>query len=97
MVLSSCQCCPSLDLTTSQRIWADGNWIFGKQLSDAVSCIVDTDNQTVEIRILKSALTSDERKLVDIVFFGFRFITGGDDAIASSNGGKFLTYKMMTK
>lgn len=76
---------------------SDGNWTFGKQISDAVSCIVDTENQTVEIRILKSALTSDERKLVDIVNFGFRFITEGDEAIASSNGGKFLTYKMMTK
>ena len=35
--------------------------------------------------------------LADIVNFGFRFITEGDEAIASSNGGKFLTYKMMTK
>lgn len=76
---------------------SDGNWTFGKQLPDAVGCIVDTEHKTVEIRILKSALTSDERKLVDIVNFGFRFITADGEAIASSNGGEFLTYKMMTK
>ena len=76
---------------------SDGNWTFGRQIPDAVTCIVDTERQTVEVRILKSALTSEERKLVDIVNFGFRFITEGDEAVASSNGGEFLTYKMMTK
>lgn len=76
---------------------SDGNWTFGKQLPDAVSCIVDTEQKTVEIRILKSALSNDERKLVDIVNFGFQFITEDGEAIASSNGGVFLTYKMMTK
>ena len=76
---------------------SDGNWTFGRQIPDAVTCIVDTERQTVEVRILKSALTSEERKLVDIVNFGFRFIAEDGEAIASSNGGVFLTYKMMTK
>lgn len=76
---------------------SDGNWTFGRQIPDAVSCIVDAEQKTVEIRILKSALTNDERKLVDIVNFGFRFITADGEAVASSSGGVFLTYKMMTK
>ena len=76
---------------------SDGNWTFGRQIPDAVTCIVDAEQKTVEIRILKSALTNDERKLVDIVNFGFRFITSDGEAVASSNGGVFLTYKMMTK
>ena len=75
----------------------DGNWTFGKKIDDAVSCVVDTQNKTVEIRILKSALTNPERKLVDIVNFGLRFIVSSGDAVASSSGGKFMTYKMMTK
>lgn len=76
---------------------SDGNWTFGKQIPDAVSCIVDAERKTVEIRIQKDSLSNDERKLVDIINFGFRFITEDGEAIASSNGGVFLTYKMMTK
>lgn len=76
---------------------SDGNWTFGKQFPGTVSCVVDTARRTVEIRILKSALTNDERRMTDIVNYGVRFITSDGEAIASSNGGVFVTYKMMTR
>ncbi len=76
---------------------SDGNWTFGRQYPDAVTCVADPERGTVEIRILKSALTNEERKMADIVNFGFSFIVESGDAIASSNGGTFLTYKMMTR
>lgn len=76
---------------------SDANWTFGRQVPDAVSCVVDAEHRTVEIRIRKDALTNDERKLVDIVNFGFRFLSADGEAVVSSNGGVFITYKMMTK
>ena len=76
---------------------SDGNWTFGKQFEGVVSCVVDAQRKTVEIRILKSALTNDERRMTDIVNFGVRFITEDGEAVASSNGGVFMTYKMMTR
>lgn len=76
---------------------SDGNWTFGKEIPDAVSFVVDAERKTVEIRILKSALTNDECRMTDLVNFGFRFITSSGDAVSSSNGGVFLAYKMMTK
>ena len=76
---------------------SDGNWTFGKQFADVVSCVVDAERKTVEIRILKSALTNDERRMSDIFNFGFRFIVSNGEAVASSNGGVFMTYKMITR
>lgn len=76
---------------------SDGNWTFGKQFTGVVSCVVDEELKTLEIRILKSALTNDERRMADIVNFGLRFITEDGEAVASSNGGVFMTYKTMTR
>lgn len=83
--------------TLSYQETSDGNWTFGKEFPDAVSFVADAERKTVEIRVLKSALTNDERRMTDLVNFGFRFIASDGEALASSNGGVFLTYKMMTK
>lgn len=76
---------------------SDGTWTFGTEIPDAVSCVVDESRKTVEIRILKSALEGNGRKLMDIVNFGIRFVDAGGEAVGASNGSEFLTYKMLIK
>lgn len=75
---------------------SDGNWTFGREVKDAVTAVVDKENKTLEVRILRSALSTEERKAAAAVDYGVRYILENGDAVASSNGGEFAGY-MYTK
>ncbi len=77
--------------------FSDGNWTFDKQIADDVECVVDAENKKLEVRILKSALTNDERPLADTVNYGIRFVDETTEAVGATNGSALLSYKMLAQ
>ncbi len=73
---------------------SDGNWTFGKKISDAVTCIVDPENKRIEVKILKSAISNEERPLANVINYGIRFVDEAYEAVGATNSSDFFAYEM---